>query len=60
MPCSGKELEKEFRQQGWVFIRQRGSHVTLHKNGDAVVIPMHKELKKGLECALRKKLEAAK
>jgi len=56
MPCSGEALLKEFIRAGWDFKRQRGSHVILHKYNEVAVIPMHKELKKGLECALRKQL----
>ena len=54
MPCSGFALLKEFEKAGWATIRQRGSHVILHKGPVVAVIPMHKELKKGMECALRK------
>jgi len=57
MPCSGQELLREFEQVGWKSIRQRGSHVILHKGPMVAVIPMHKELKKGLECSLRKQMK---
>lgn len=54
MPISGKDLVQEFKDAGWVFKSQKGSHVKLEKNGKIVIIPMHKELKKGTEHSLRK------
>jgi predicted RNA binding protein YcfA (HicA-like mRNA interferase family) len=56
MPISGKEMLKLFLQAGWVILRQKGSHVVIGKSNDRETIPMHKELKKGLEHALRKRL----
>jgi predicted RNA binding protein YcfA (HicA-like mRNA interferase family) len=52
MPLSGKEMVKLFEECGWIFIRQNGSHVTMGKNGEREVIPMHKELGKGMEFKL--------
>lgn len=57
MPISGKELVKEFKKAGWVEKGQRGSHVKLEKDGRVVIIPMHKELKKGTEHSIRKNLK---
>jgi len=58
MPLSGKEMLKRFLKVGWVIIKQRGSHVKVGKNGMRETIPMHKELKKGLENKLLKRLES--
>ncbi|MAG15847.1 hypothetical protein CMO88_02195 [Candidatus Woesearchaeota archaeon] len=48
---SGKEMLKLLQQQGFVVVRQRGSHVSLHKKLEGktllVVVPLKKEIKKG-------------
>ncbi len=56
MPMSGKEMLKLFKQRGWVELRQKGSHVVVGKDSLRETIPMHKELKKGLEQSLKKRL----
>jgi predicted RNA binding protein YcfA (HicA-like mRNA interferase family) len=61
MPMNGEELLKLFEKHGWRKVRQRGSHVIVHKEGQAPeTIPMHKELKKGLEHKLLKRLQEKK
>lgn len=60
MPMSGKEVLKLFLRSGWLVLRQRGSHVIVGKNEERETIPMHKELKKGLERALLKRLDRKK
>ena len=57
MPLSGKEMLKLYLEAGWRIVRQKGSHVIIGKNGQREVIPLHKELKKGLEKALLKSLK---
>ena len=46
---SGKRLIKAFEKDGWAVVRQRGSHVRLKKSGrrNALVVPLHKEIKRG-------------
>jgi len=56
MPISGKEMKKLYEQHGWRELRQSGSHVIMGKNENRETIPMHRELKKGLERALIKRL----
>lgn len=56
MPLSGKEILKIYLQAGWVIKNQKGSHVKVGKNGERETIPMHRELKKGLELKLLKRL----
>jgi predicted RNA binding protein YcfA (HicA-like mRNA interferase family) len=60
MPTSGKDLVREFERAGWVFDRQRGSHVILKKGAQTVSIPVHgnKDLPIGTEKKLRKDLES--
>jgi len=57
MPISGKEMLKLYLANGWKKLRQKGSHVIVSKNGKRETIPMHKELKKGLEETLLKSLK---
>ena len=57
MPVSGKKMLKMFERAGWIKVRQKGSHVTVSKGIRSIVIPMHKELKKGLEAYLKKILK---
>lgn len=57
MPMSGKEMLRLFENKGWKVARQKGSHVIVQKTGELPeTIPMHKELKKGLEQRLLKRL----
>ncbi len=46
---SGECLIKALREEGWEVVRQRGSHIRLKKTGHrlALVVPLHKELRKG-------------
>jgi predicted RNA binding protein YcfA (HicA-like mRNA interferase family) len=60
MPISGKDLKREFEKAGWSVKNQEGSHVKMEKNGQIAIIPMHRELKRGLEHALRKRLKEVK
>jgi predicted RNA binding protein YcfA (HicA-like mRNA interferase family) len=59
MSISGKELMKLFLANGYELVGGgKGSHLKLKKkNNPTVIIPNHKELKKGTEHALRKILE---
>ena len=57
MPISGKDMLKLYQTAGWIMIRQKGSHVIVGKGALRETIPMHKELKKGLEKSLLKKLK---
>ena len=56
MPISGRDLLKLYQKAGWEVIRQRGSHIIVAKGPLRETIPMHKELKKGLEKGLLKRL----
>jgi len=57
MPLSGDEMRKLFEQAGWKFVRQKGSHMRMQKGKNFETIPRHKELKKGTEKELLKRLE---
>ena len=57
MPVSGEEMLRHYRKAGWVIVHRRGSHVKVGKGNLREIIPLHKELKRGLERALFKRLE---
>ena len=48
---SGSDVIKMLEKGGFLVVRQRGSHVSLHKKANdktlLVVVPMKKEIKKG-------------
>ena len=48
---------KLYTKAGWQVIRTNGSHVIVSKEKLRETIPMHKELKKGMEQRLMKQLE---
>ena len=48
---------KLFEKAGWKVLRQKGSHIIIGLKDDRETIPMHKELKKGLESFLLKRLK---
>jgi len=55
--CSGEDAIRALKKAGWVQDRQRGSHVTLIKEGTAIVltVPLHRELGPGLLRSLIRK-----
>jgi predicted RNA binding protein YcfA (HicA-like mRNA interferase family) len=57
MPISGKEMRRLYERAGWTALRQSGSHVIMGKGTDRETIPMHKELKRGLERKLLKRIK---
>jgi predicted RNA binding protein YcfA (HicA-like mRNA interferase family) len=57
MPLSGEEMLRLYKKAGWKVISQKGSHVKVGRDSLREIIPMHKELKKGLEQALLKRLK---
>jgi len=61
VPISGKEMVRLFEKQGYTIVKGagKGSHVKMKKIGsENVTIPMHKELRKGTEHALKKVLKS--
>jgi predicted RNA binding protein YcfA (HicA-like mRNA interferase family) len=59
MPISGKEMLRRYLLDGWIIIRQKGSHVIVGKGPRRETIPVHgnKDLKTGLEKKLLKNLD---
>ena len=56
MGLSGKEMVRLYERQGWVVLRQKGSHIQMGKEGLRETIPTHRELGKGLEGKLLKRI----
>lgn len=56
---SGREAVRAFEKDGWVVIRQRGSHIIMVKEGIAanLAIPDHRELDRGLLRSLIRKAD---
>jgi len=56
---SGRQLLKGLRRIGFVVDHQRGSHIFLHNldKNISVVVPLHKELKKGTLNNILKKVD---
>jgi len=46
---SGREAVRALAKLGWYQVRQKGSHIILHKEGSKVTlsVPDHKELDRG-------------
>ena len=59
MPISGKGMAKLFEKAGFQEVKKqgKGSHIKMRKGKKTVIIPAHKELKKGLEKSLLKQLQ---
>ena len=55
---SGREVVKALRRVGFVVDHQRGSHIFFHnlEKNISVVVPVHKELKKGTLNSILKKV----
>jgi predicted RNA binding protein YcfA (HicA-like mRNA interferase family) len=59
MPLSGEAMLLLYLRAGWVILHRRGSHVKVGNGSLRETIPMHKELGRGLEKKLLKRLERA-
>jgi predicted RNA binding protein YcfA (HicA-like mRNA interferase family) len=57
MPISGEEMLKRYVSKGWVVMHRRGSHVKVGFRTHRETIPLHKELARGPESKLLKRLE---
>ena len=56
---SGREVVKALRRIGFVVDHQRGSHIFLHnlEKNISIVVPNHKEIKKGTLNSILKKTD---
>jgi len=55
---SGKEIIKALRRIGYYVDHQRGSHIFMHNISEnkSVIVPNHKEIKKGTLNSIMKKV----
>ena len=55
---SGKDVVKALRRIGFIIDHQRGSHIFMHnlEKNISVIVPLHKELKKGTLNSIIKKV----
>ena len=44
---SGKQMVRVLEKLGYSMKRRRGSHMMMHKAGKLIVVPDHKELRRG-------------
>lgn len=44
---SGKEIVHRLEKLGFASIRQKGSHIVMHKGSQGCVVPNHREVKIG-------------
>lgn len=56
---SGKQLVKALRRVGYIVDHQKGSHIFMHNiyKNISVIVPFHRELKKGTLNSILKKAE---
>ena len=54
---SGRQVIKALRRSGFIVDHQRGSHVFMHNldKNTSVIVPLHRELKKGTLNSIIKK-----
>ena len=60
MPVSGEEMFTFNQKAGWVVVQRKGSHVKVREGDLRAMVPLHKELKRGLGRALFKRLEQSR
>ena len=51
---SGGEAVRALQRLGFTVVRQRGSHIVLHKGSQGCVVPNHREIKTGTLAGLLK------
>ena len=56
MPLSGAAMLRLYLREGWIVLHRKGSHVKVGKGSWRETIPMHRELDRGLERMLIKRL----
>ena len=56
---TAKEVNVELLRNGWTLDRIKGSHYIFIKNGIALTVPYHKNIKKGLLEDIKKQVTMA-
>lgn len=56
MPLTAQEALRRLKREGWIVVRQIGSHVQLVKDGKRITVPNHRgDLTPGVERDIRRK-----
>lgn len=56
MPMTAQDALRRLKREGWIIVRQSGSHVQLVKDGQRITVPNHRgDLTPGVERDIRKK-----
>lgn len=56
MPMTAQDALRRLKREGWIIVRQTGSHVQLVKDGQRITVPNHRgDLTPGVERDIRKK-----
>lgn len=56
MPMTAQQALKRLQREGWLIVRQSGSHIQLVKDGARITLPMHRgDLSPGVERNIRQK-----
>lgn len=56
MPMTAQDALRRLKREGWVIVRQSGSHVQLVRDGQRITVPNHRgDLTPGVERDIRKK-----
>lgn len=57
---SGHDLVRALGKDGFVVVRQKGSHVSLRKGTKKTVVPLHDDLSKGTLIGILKQCDLSK
>jgi Predicted periplasmic or secreted lipoprotein len=49
LPVSGMDMVRVFSKVGFVFTRQKGSHIVLSRGEEILIVPNHSQVAKGTE-----------
>ncbi|MFW6638811.1 type II toxin-antitoxin system HicA family toxin [Nocardiopsis algeriensis] len=53
---SGSKLVRALERVGWEHVSTKGDHAKLRKGGVRVIVPLHKELKRGTTAAILRQI----
>ena len=56
MPLTAQEVIRRLKREGWIEVRQSGSHKQFKKDGQRITVPDHRgDLKPAIERDIKKK-----
>lgn len=56
---TAREIIAELSKNNWELARVKGSHYIFVKNGESVIVPFHRNVKKGVFESIKKLVEIA-